>query len=124
MMKKLAIATASFAVVLGLALPSFAEDCNLTYTRVACAGKEADSYKKCEGKPSCTQAKPAASKQECLDLAKKACDNDRTDITKYKGITAAFGAEKLVGGFNADGKADATGPNFCANDRPDMNKCQ
>ncbi|MBF0158651.1 MAG: hypothetical protein HQL58_03940 [Magnetococcales bacterium] len=124
MVKKLTMAAGVAVIALGFALPVLAEDCNLTYTRIACAGKEADSYKKCDGKPSCTQAKPAASKQECLDLAKKACDNDRTDITKYKGITAAFGAEKLVGGFTADGKTDATGPNFCANDRPDMNKCQ
>ncbi len=117
------------AIVLGLSFAlistaAYAEDCTIDYTRIACKGKEADSYKKCDGKANCSVKKAAASKNECIDLAKKSCDNDRTDITKYKGIAATFGTEKLVGGFDAQGKAAAGGLNFCGADRPDMNKCQ
>ncbi|MBF0161781.1 MAG: hypothetical protein HQL88_05785 [Magnetococcales bacterium] len=100
-------------------------DCVLHYERIACQGKEADSFKKCDGKATCDKAvKEATSKEACAAAALKACDNDRVDITKYKKITADLGGQPLTGGFDATGKANASGPNFCAANRPDMNKCQ
>ena len=54
----------------------------------------------------------------------KHCDNSRLDITKYKVVTATFKGAALTGGFAADGKAAAKGANFCAADRPDLNKCK
>ncbi|MEO5362961.1 MAG: hypothetical protein H7838_04985 [Magnetococcus sp. DMHC-8] len=100
-------------------------DCVLHYERTACKGKEADSFKKCDGKAACDKTvKEAATKEACAAAALKACDNDRLDITKYKKITADMDGKPLVGGFNAVGKADAAGTNFCAADRPDLNKCQ
>ncbi|WP_130471673.1 hypothetical protein [Candidatus Magnetaquicoccus inordinatus] len=100
-------------------------NCVLHYERIACAGKEAEAFKKCDGKAACDKAvKEAASKEACAAAALKACDNDRLDITKYKKMTADFEGKPLVGGFNAVGKADSSGTNFCAADRPDMNKCQ
>ncbi|MEO5339112.1 MAG: hypothetical protein H7837_01145 [Magnetococcus sp. MYC-9] len=109
---------------LGMAGTASAE-CVLHYERTACKGKEADSFKKCDGKAACDKAaKEATSQEACAAAARKACDNDRVDITKYKKITASLAGKPLVGGFNAAGKPDAAGPNFCAADRPDMNKCQ
>jgi hypothetical protein len=100
-------------------------ECVLHYERTACKGKDAESFKKCDGKAACDKAvKEATSKEACAAAALKACDNDRLDITKYKKITADMDGKPLVGGFNAVGKADAAGNNFCAADRPDLNKCQ
>ncbi|MBF0310170.1 MAG: hypothetical protein HQL56_11640 [Magnetococcales bacterium] len=99
-------------------------ECKLSYARTACKGKEADSFKKCDGKAECVQVKEAASEAACLEAAKKACDNDRTDITKFKQIAASWSGKALVGGFDAKGQADAAGTHFCAANRPDMNKCE
>ncbi len=96
---------------------AFAGDCVVHYERVACKGQEAVSFKKCD------KAKPADSAEACAAAALKSCDNDRLDITKYKAITARFDGQDLVGGYDASGNPDPTGPNFCAADRPDMNKC-
>lgn len=109
--------------VLGMAGVASA-NCVVHYTRTACAGQEAASFKKCDGKPSCEQTKEAADEGACAKAALKACDNDRLDITKYKLITATFGGKALVGGFDAQGKPSPTGTNFCAADRPDLNKCK
>lgn len=109
--------------VLGMAGVASA-NCVVQYTRTACAGQEAISYKKCDGKQSCDKANEAANEAACSAAALKACDNDRLDITKYKQIGATFGGKALVGGFDAQGKPSPTGTNFCAADRPDLNKCQ
>ena len=37
-------------------------------------------------------------------------------------ITAMYNGEALVGGFDATGNVDPAGSNFCAKDRPDLNK--
>ena len=55
--------------------------------------------------------------------ALKSCDNSRIDITKYKVITAKYNGKALIGGFDATGNPDPAGSNFCAKDRPDLNKC-
>jgi hypothetical protein len=65
-------------------------DCALTYVRTACAGQEAESYKKCDGKQSCTKYVPADSEQKCQEAAVAACSNDRTTVTKSKVISAKY----------------------------------
>ncbi|MDZ4787176.1 MAG: hypothetical protein SGJ02_13975 [bacterium] len=91
---------------------ALAGDCELSVTRIACPGKEAESYKKCDGKPSCTELKETASADGCAKEALKACENSRLDITKSKVITSKF-----------DGTAVESNKDFCAGDRADFNKC-
>jgi hypothetical protein len=93
---------------------AYAGDCKISVTRTACAGKEAESYKKCNGTKSCDQVKKVDSMEACAKEALKACDNvgDRQKVTKSKVITALF-----------DGKPVQDGKDFCAKDRPDFNKC-
>ena len=92
---------------------AFAGECVLHVKREACAGKDKDSYSKCEGKQECDE-KPvtASSEKDCMKKALKGCDNARLDITKSKVITAKF-----------DGKPVEGGKNFCEADRADFNKC-
>lgn len=102
-----------------------AADCVLHIKRTACTGQEEASYKKCEGKQECDEEDDIAVTEEaCAAAALKACDNSRLEITKSKVIGATFKGTALVGGFSADGKADAKGTNFCGGERPDFNKCQ
>ena len=70
--------------------------CDLTYTRTACAGKEAISFKKCDGKASCVKSKEAASEQACRAKAVAACANDRLDITKSKTVSATFNGKPVM----------------------------
>jgi hypothetical protein len=77
---------------------TFAEDktdCAVHYTRTACSGQEAVSYKKCDGEQSCTKYKPADSLEACQDAALNSCKNKRLDITKSKVITAAYKGEPI-----------------------------
>jgi hypothetical protein len=102
-----------------------AADCVMHYKRVACAGQEAEAYKKCAGKQECDEENSTATTEEaCMKASSAACENSRPEITKSKAITSAFKGKALKGGFAADGKPDASGPNFCAADRPDFNKCK
>lgn len=94
------------------ATTAIAGDCVLNVTRTACPGKEAESYKKCDGKQSCEEMKETSSAEACAKEALKACDNARLDITKSKVITASF-----------DGAPVEGGKNFCEANRPDFNKC-
>lgn len=97
----------SFACGVGLfSSESYAEDqadCGINYTRTACPGKEEESYKKCDGKKSCTKFVAAASEQACADAAVAACANDRLTITQSKVITATFKGKALK---NKGGKDD------------------
>jgi hypothetical protein len=103
-----------FALLLLCAyLPAIAGECVLKTTRVACPGKEKDSYAKCGGQASCDEKVPADSEKECAEKASKACDNSRPNVTKNKTVAASF-----------DGKLVEGGKNFCASDRPDFNKCE
>jgi len=105
---------------------AYAGKCELTVTRNACAGKEADSYKKCDEADSKIKMKKL-SDNKCLetyedmkkesDCIKKAitrCENGRLDITKSKVITASF-----------DGKAIEADKDFCKTTptRSDFDKC-
>jgi hypothetical protein len=81
------------ACLLALTGSAVAEDkaaCAITYTRIACPGQEAESYKKCDGKQSCTVNVEASSANQCIEAAVAACANDRTTITKSKKVTAKY----------------------------------
>jgi len=122
---KTTIATLGLLASLGFSGLAFADDsgCVVHYVRTACAGQEAVSFKKCDGKAECDKTKEADSAEACAAAALKSCANSRLDITKYKVITAKFNGEALVGGFNAQGDADPAGANFCDKNRPDLNQC-
>ncbi|MBF0294265.1 MAG: hypothetical protein HQL96_03680 [Magnetococcales bacterium] len=123
-MKKILFATLASMSFFALSSAAMAGDCMITYHRVACAGQEATSYAKCDGKQMCDKEKAAATQEACAAEAAKACDNDRTDITKSKVIMAKFKGAPLTGGFNDAGAADPKGINFCAANRADFNKCK
>lgn len=77
--------------------------CDLTYTRTACPGKEATSFKKCDGKASCVKPVAADSAEACRAKAVAACANDRLDITKSKVLNATFNGKPVM---NKAGGAD------------------
>jgi hypothetical protein len=79
--------------------------CDIGYTRTACAGKEALSFSKCDGKPSCVKSTTADTADACRAKAVQACANDRLDITKSKVITATFDGQPVAN--------KAGGPDHC-----------
>ena len=119
-----ALAASTFMVVsLGFGLgQSRAEDktdCALTYTRTACTGQEAESYKKCDGKQTCTKYVPADSEAACQAAAVAACSNDRLTVTKSKAISATYKGKAL--------KAKAGKPDLCldyAKRDAEFNQCK
>ncbi len=111
---------AAFIAVSGLAHA----ECAVNYTRTACKGQEAVSFKKCGGNKSCQKIKEADSMHACWQAALKSCNNGRLDITKYKEITATYNGSPLTGGFDAMGNHNGSGGNFCWKGRPDLNQCQ
>src|SRR5262245_1495198 len=78
------------ALLLAHAPVAAAADCAVTYTRTACAGQEAESFAKCDGKATCTKDVEAASEAACQEAALKACANDRLTVTQSKVINATF----------------------------------
>lgn len=103
------------AVALLFSAQTFAAgDCVLAVTRVACKGKEAESYKKCEGKATCDEKKKSKDAAACAKEALEACENvgPRQKITESKVVKATF-----------DGAAVEGGKDFCGGGRPDFNKC-
>jgi hypothetical protein len=70
-------------------------ECAITYTRNACPGQEAESYKKCDGKQTCTKNVAAPSADKCLEAALQACSNDRLSITQSKVIHASYKGKAL-----------------------------
>jgi hypothetical protein len=124
MIKRVALLVSCLAV-LGTVSSAYASDCVLRVKRESCAGHEAESFKKCDGKSECDEAKDSAtSEAACMKEAEAACAINRPEITKYKMVTATFKGKALVGGFSAEGKVDAQGLNFCSSDSPDINKCK
>ena len=103
----------SLLMVVCLSISALAGDCVIKTTRVACPGKEKESFSKCNGQPSCDEKIAAASEKECAEKAAAACANNRPTINKSKQVEATF-----------DGKPVEGGKNFCAVDRPDYNKCE
>ena len=55
--------------------------------REACPGKDAESYKKCDGKKECDEKTTATSDKDCTKKALKACENARFEITKSKTVS-------------------------------------
>lgn len=82
---------------------ALAGSCEISYTRTACPGKEAISFKKCDGKASCTKSTTADTEAACRIKAVEACANDRLDITKSKVITATFNGKAVL---NKSGGSD------------------
>ncbi|MBF0454096.1 MAG: hypothetical protein HQL72_04665 [Magnetococcales bacterium] len=122
MKKRLSLVTFTAAFI-GITSIASAE-CTVDYTRTACKGQEAISYKKCDGKQSCQKVKEADSLHACWQAALKSCNNGRLDITKYKKITATYNGQQLIGGHGPMGNPAKKGKNFCLNSRPDLNQCQ
>ena len=93
-----------------------AGSCEVSVTRTACPGNEEISYKKCNGKASCSDFQEAATADACKELATNECANNRLTVTKSKVITATF-----------DGAAVAAGADLCltyANRATEFDKCQ
>jgi hypothetical protein len=95
--------TATAIAVLYMTSLAYAGTCELYVTRTACAGKEDVSYKKCNGKQSCTETEDASSAEQCASIAVQACANSRFSITKSKVISAKFEGKEIK---NKSGKAD------------------
>jgi hypothetical protein len=102
-------------VLLLMPAVSRAGNCVITTTRTACPGQEADSYKKCGGKPTCDESFAHPTAESCAAEAEEACVNvkDRQQVTKSKTITAKFDGQPVDGGKN-----------FCDPGREDFNKCK
>lgn len=96
-------------LMMGLAPAQNAEasttDCAVHYTRTACPGQEATSYKKCDGNQSCVKHKEADSAEACQKKAMKSCRNRRLNITKLKVITATWQGQAI--------KSPAGNEDFC-----------
>ena len=87
-------------VMIGLTPAQAAEtastsDCAVHYTRTACPGQEATSYKKCDGQQSCVKYKEADSLEACQEKAVKSCRNRRLNITQLKVITAKWQGQAI-----------------------------
>ncbi|MGQ0457407.1 MAG: hypothetical protein ACT4OU_10130 [Hyphomicrobium sp.] len=111
-MKKSIPLAALFGIV--FATSAFA-DCVVNVNRTACAGKESESYSKCQGAKSCDKDYAASTEAACIAAAKENCPNSRLDITKSKIVKARLNGKPLSGPY---------GGNFCAPNRPDFNKCK
>ena len=77
--------------------------CEIQYDRTACPGKEAISYKKCDGEKTCSEFKEAASVAECRTIATSSCSNSRFSITKSKVVNAVFDDQPIT---TDSGKSD------------------
>lgn len=100
------------------AAQSFAGTCEVKYTRTACDGKEKISFKKCNGKASCSKFEEAESAQACAVIATKSCANSRFTTTKSKVINAEFDGAAIMA---SNGSAD-----FCTvyeNVETEFNQC-
>lgn len=86
------------AIVLAASITSlgaYAGNCEIQFTRKACPGQEEVSYKKCDGKASCSEFTEAADETACKTLAMDACENKRLNITQSKVINAVFDGKAL-----------------------------
>jgi hypothetical protein len=115
----LTMVTLSFGLAAAPARAEDKSDCSLTTTRTACAGQEAESYKKCDGKQSCAKATPADSEQACQAAAVAACSNDRLTVTKSKVVTAMWKGKALK---NKGGQTDMCA-DYAKKDT-EFNKCE
>ena len=96
-----------------LSISTYAGECEIEYSSVACPGKEKKAYKKCDGKASCTITKTAISWRQCQKKAHKLCDNH-----KLKSIRSISTKAKYDGTPVNDGKF------LCSPNRNDYNRCR
>lgn len=105
----------ALSILIHLPQSAYAEKCVLHIYREACSDKTKDeSFAKCGGKQECDKELEASSEKDCAKKALKECENARLEITKLKKITAKFGTDQ---------KPLENSKQFCAEDRPDFNKC-
>jgi hypothetical protein len=93
-------------------------ECAVHYTRTACPGQEATSYKKCGGTQSCVKQKKASTMEACQARAVKSCGNRRLNITKSKVITAKWQGKAI--------KSKSGNDDFCkdyAKRAQEFNRC-
>jgi hypothetical protein len=117
-MSKLRLSALIAASSLFMAGQAFAGTCEIKYTRTACPDKEKISFKKCNGKASCSKFKEAASPKACGEIATASCKNKRLKTTKSKVIAAEFDGVAINA---ANGSSD-----FCTvyeNAATEFNKC-
>ena len=121
MLRSYALAASLTMVTLsfGLGTARAEDSCSLTTTRTACAGQEAESYKKCDGKASCTKPAPADSEAACQAAAVASCSNDRLTVTKSKVVTATWKGKALK---NKGGATDMCA-DYAKKDA-EFNKCE
>lgn len=94
-MKRLVLSLSSLVLICTSSL-SYAGKCEIGTTRTACPGQEAISFKKCDGKASCSKTIDTDSADACRAKAVASCANDRLDITKSKAITASFDGKAIA----------------------------
>lgn len=70
-------------------------NCEILYTRTACPGQQAESYKKCGGKQFCVKHLTVATPEECRQAAIQSCSNSRLTVTKSKVIGARFNGKPI-----------------------------
>jgi hypothetical protein len=80
----------SIMVIVGglWAATALADNCEIVVSRDACPGKEALSFKKCDGKKVCSEFVEAANAAACKQAAVAACEVFRPGITKSKSVTS------------------------------------
>jgi len=83
-----------------------AGNCEIVVSRDACPGKEALSFKKCEGKKVCSEFVETANAAACKQAAVAACEVFRPGITKSKSVTSVKFEGNAV-------KPDGNDPDFC-----------
>lgn len=109
-MKKLIVGCLAALVTYVMPTSAIAGDCVVTITRVACPGREAICYSKCNGVPTCDETKKFDSKEECEKEALRNCTVFRPGDTKEKKVIAKFNESSLN-----DGK------NYCDPVKPEFN---
>lgn len=67
---------------------ALAGNCEIVVSRDACPGNEVLSYKKCDGKKSCSEFVKTSDAAACKQAALAACEVFRPGITKAKSITS------------------------------------
>lgn len=85
---------------------ALAGNCEIVVSRDACPGKEALSFKKCDGKKVCSEFVEAADASACKQAAVAACEVFRPGITKSKSVTSVKFDGTAV-------KPDGKSPDFC-----------
>lgn len=85
---------------------AMAGNCEIVVSRDACPGKEALSFKKCDGKKVCSEFVEVPDAAACKQAAMAACEVFRPGITKSKSVTSVKFDGTAV-------KPDGADPDFC-----------